>query len=166
MAGDGDPLTGVRFGVLTCSTTRRAADDVSGAALEDGIQAAGGRAVLRAVVADDRQKISDILQSWSDGGTVDVVLTTGGTGLGPRDVTPEATRDVAEREVPGLAELLRLRGLEKTPYAALSRGAAVTRGKTLIVNLPGSPAGAREGLAVLLPLLRHAAAIMAGGGHD
>jgi len=165
MAGGGDALTGLRFGVLTCSTTRTVADDLSGDALEQGIQAAGGRVVARSLVADDQQQISDILQGWADAATVDVLLTTGGTGLGPHDVTPEATRAVAAREVPGLAELLRLRGLEKTPHAALSRGVAVTCGKTLIINLPGSPAGAREGLAVLLPLLAHAAAIMAGGGH-
>lgn len=165
MAGAGGALTGMRFGVLTCSTTRTLADDGSGDALVRGIAAAGGEVAHRAVAPDDRARIASTLREWADSGTCDVILTTGGTGLGPYDVTPEATRDIAERDVPGLAELLRARGLQATLYAALSRGAAVLRGRTLVVNLPGSPGGAAEGLAVLLPLLGHAVAIARGGGH-
>jgi len=165
MAGGGDALKGLRFGVLTASTTRTRAEDVSGDALEQGVASVGGVVVARSLVADDRGRIADVLRSWADAGTMDAILTTGGTGLGPRDVTPEATRDVAERDVPGVAEFLRLRGSDRTPFAALSRGVAVTRGRTLIVNLPGSPSGARDGLAALLPVLAHAAAMMGGAGH-
>ncbi len=165
MAGVEDALTGLRFGVLTCSSTRTPADDLSGDALEAGVRAAAGQVVVRSLVGDDRRRIADLLQSWVASGSVDVILTTGGTGLGPDDVTPEATLDVGERDVPGVAELLRLRGLEKTAFAALSRGRAAIRGTTLIVNLPGSPAGARDGLSALLPVLPHAIAMLCGAGH-
>ncbi len=158
-------MSGLRFGVLTCSTTRAASEDASGDALGRGLEDAGGMVAARAILPDDRRRIAALLTDWCDRGGLDVILTTGGTGLGPHDVTPEATDEVAERVVPGLAELLRMRGLERTPFAALSRGTAVLRGRTLIVNLPGSPAGARDGLAILLPLLAHAAAVVAGAGH-
>lgn len=161
----GGTLKGLRFGVLTCSTTRTPADDASGDALASGIVAAEGAVVRRALTPDDRARIAALLREWADCGDVDVILTTGGTGLGPYDLTPEATRDVGERDVPGLAELLRLRGLERTPAAALSRGVAALRGRTLIVNLPGSPRGARDGLEILQPLLGHAVAVMGGAGH-
>ena len=116
----------------------------------------------REIVPDDRASIARYLSEWCDQGLADVILTTGGTGLTPRDVTPEATRDVAERDVPALPIALALSGLEKTPYAALTRGVAVTRKNTLIVNLPGSPKAVEEGLAVIMPLVQHIAELLAG----
>lgn len=103
-----------------------------------------------------------MLRLWTDREGLDLILTNGGTGLAPRDKTPEATREVLEKEVPGLAELMRLKGLEKTPMAALSRGLAGVRGKSLILNLPGSPKGARESLEAVLAVLPHALSLITG----
>ena len=134
--------------------------DEAGPLVERMLTDAGAVVVARACVPDERADIESSLCDWSDGGGIDCILTTGGTGLGPRDVTPEATRAVIEREAPGIAEATRAAGLRATPFAALSRQVAGTRGTTLIVNLPGSPKAAAECLAGILEILPHAVEMM------
>ena len=116
----------------------------------------GYNQVRRDIVPDERELVSGMLREWCDDGQVDVVLTTGGTGLGPRDVTPEATRDVLDLEAPGIAEAMRIETLKNTPFAMLSRSVSGVRCGCLIINLPGSPTGARECLEVALPAIPHA----------
>jgi molybdopterin adenylyltransferase len=144
-----------------CSRGER--EDASGAALFE-LLAAVADVRERRVIPDDRPTIEATLRALADDG-VDLLLTTGGTGLGPRDVTPEATLAVVDRLVPGLAEAMRQESLKATPHAMLSRGVAGVRGHTLIVNMPGSPRAVRECFAVIAPVLPHAVHIMAGGGH-
>lgn len=135
-------------------------EDTSGDALEQLLRDDGFE-VVRRVVEDDAGVISRSLTELADAGTL-LILTTGGTGFAPRDVTPEATRAVVEREAPGLAEAIRADALARTPHALLSRGMAGLRGPTLIVNLPGSPGGCRDGFAVLRPALRHGIELASG----
>ena len=153
-----------RVSVLTCSDKGAAGErtDESGDTIVRRVLEAGHTVMRRDVVADDRELIAEHLRVWADDGLCDIILTTGGTGLTPRDVTPEATRDIAERDMPGIAVALIANGLRYTPYAALTRGVAVTRAKTLIVNLPGSPKAVAQGMDVLLPLLSHVAELLEG----
>ncbi len=152
----------MRFGILTISdrSYRGERDDLSGPALARALLDAGVPDPVAALVPDERDQIAAQLIDWSDRLQLDVVLTTGGTGFAPRDVTPEATLQVADRLAPGLAEAIRAESLKVTPHAMLSRGIAAIRGQTLIVNLPGSPRGAVESLAVILPVLPHAVELL------
>lgn len=153
-----------RIAILTASDKGAAGEreDVSGQTIARMLIEAGHEVVRHDIVADDRALIAEHLRVWADAEICDVILTTGGTGLTPRDQTPEATRDIAERDVPGIPIALIENGLRHTPYAALTRGVAVTRGRTLIVNLPGSPKAAGQGMDVLLPLLGHVAELLDG----
>jgi len=148
----------LRFGILTLSDRSAKGEraDVSGPALADLIRAQGWSVLKQAILPDDESAIRAALTEWADSGTVDVILTTGGTGFAPRDVTPQATRAIIQRETPGLAEAMRADSLKKTPHAMLSRAVTGIRGRTLIINLPGSPKGAVENLQTILPVLPHA----------
>ncbi|MFH1523685.1 MAG: MogA/MoaB family molybdenum cofactor biosynthesis protein [Chloroflexota bacterium] len=152
----------IRFGILTVSdrSARGERPDLSGPALVEFVTAAGWTVVRTAIVADDLTALQETLIAWADGDQLDLILTTGGTGFAPRDVTPEATRTVIEREAPGLAEAMRAESLKVTPHAMLSRAVAGIRGKTLIINLPGSPKAAVENLQVVVPVLAHAVELL------
>ncbi len=154
----------VTLGILTVSTSGAAGarEDTSGDVIATLATAAplAATVVERRIVADDRAAIEAILRAWADDLRLHLILTTGGTGLSPTDVTPEATLAVGERLAPGLAEAMRAESLRQTPFAMLTRAVAGVRGATLIVNLPGSPKGARECLSVILPALPHAIDIL------
>src|SRR5512142_1568296 len=149
---------GPRFGVLTVSdrSSRGERPDSSGPALVERIQAQGWQVARQDIVPDDIDILRQTLTTWVDGRTLDIILTTGGTGFAPRDVTPEATRAVIDREAPGLAEAMRAASAAKSKHAMLSRAIAGLRKRTLIINLPGSPKGALENLQTVLPVLEHA----------
>lgn len=151
-------MSTIRFGILTVSdrSSQGIRPDASGPALKDAISRQGWVVERTLIVPDELGVIRSTLETWSDAGDLDVILTTGGTGFSPRDVTPEATLEAIDRLTPGLAEAMRSTSLQVTPHAMLSRATAGIRGRTLIVNLPGSPRGAQENLQVILPVLQHA----------
>lgn len=148
----------VQFGLLTVSdrSSRGERDDLAGPALKARLETSGHQVALIAIVPDEIPEISSLLMQWCDNEPVDIILTTGGTGFTPRDVTPEATQAVIEKSTPGIAEAARAFSLKITPHAMLSRNAAGIRGNTLIINLPGNPKAAVEILDYLLPVLPHA----------
>jgi molybdopterin adenylyltransferase len=154
----------MRIGILTVSDlgVMGQRPDTSGDAIQDWVVGRGYDVVVRSVVSDDTGEIAAKLTRWADSGEVDLILTTGGTGLTARDVTPEATIAALERSAPGIAEALRAGAGPGFPRAWLSRGVAGTRGKTLIVNLPGSTGGVRDGLAVLAGFIDHAVELVSG----
>src|SRR5882672_10784813 len=152
----------IRFGILTLSdrSSRGERPDSSGPALARLIEAENWSVAKQALLPDNESAIRAILSEWADSGELDIILTTGGTGFSPRDVTPEVTRAVIEREAPGLAEAMRAASLKITPHAMLSRIVTGIRKRTLIINLPGSPKGAVENLQVVLPVLSHAVQLL------
>ena len=154
----------INVAILTISdaASRGEREDLSGANIERMTKDAGCVILERAVVPDERVLIARCLTEWADSGAIDLIVTTGGTGLAPRDVTPEATRDVIEREAQGLAEWMRMESVKLNRHAVLSRAVVGIRGKTLIVNLPGSPKGVVEMLELFLPLLPHTIDIVKG----
>jgi molybdenum cofactor synthesis domain-containing protein len=154
----------IRAAIVTVSDSVVAGtrEDRSGPALRDRVHALGWMVSAMELVADESGEIAGILGRLADSGEVAVILTTGGTGVAPRDVTPEATRGVIEREIPGLGELMRAEGLKLTPTAVLSRGLAGIRGRTLIVNLPGSPKGAVESFDAIAKLVPHILDLLEG----
>jgi molybdopterin adenylyltransferase len=152
----------MRVAILTISDriTAGEREDLSGPRLSEQIRAQGWSVVRTDIIPDNQARIEIWLIEACESGEIDLLLTTGGTGFSPRDLTPEATLAVIEREAPGLAEAMRYISLGETPHAMLSRGIAGIRGRTLIVNLPGSPRGASENLAVILPVLEHAISLL------
>jgi molybdenum cofactor synthesis domain-containing protein len=154
----------LRTAILTISDagSRGERADTSGDAVREMVVGVGGEVVRYEIVPDERERITGVLRAWCDAGDLDVIITTGGTGLAARDVTPEAVMDVAERVVPGMAEAMRAEGLRHTPKAMLSRSVVVVRAQTLIITLPGSEKGVRESLGVVLDVLPHAAELLRG----
>ena len=158
----------MRIAILTISSAgaRGEREDTSGEAISAWAKRGKHQVIAHTLVPDDVNAIVRQLLAWCDGDRADLVLTTGGTGLSPTDVTPEATRATLEREAPGIAEWLRMRAAPKFPRAVLSRGLAGARGRTLIVNLPGSPSGVKDSLAALDPIVEHAVAVLRGEVRD
>ncbi len=161
------PPEKVAAGVLVLSdrVSRGESQDRSGNAIRERLMSLGVNVAQFTVIPDDRVRIAEELRRWADDLSLDIVITTGGTGIGPRDVTPEATAGVIERELPGVTEALRAHGQERNRYSMLSRGIAGLRGRTIIVNLPGSTGGVNESLDVLFPWILHALEVLRGASH-
>lgn len=155
----------MKISIVTCSDTRDIATDDAGAALEGLIEGAGHSVASHVVVPDDRGRIAAAIVAACDEAAADMVLTCGGTGLSPRDVTPEATRDACDRDVPGIAEAIRAYSMTKTRRAMLSRGVCMQRGRALVINFPGSTKAARESWEAVSDQLNHAKKMAAGEGH-
>lgn len=157
----------IRVAILTVSDscTQGKREDISGQTIKDMLPEDSFEVCEKKIVADEHEKIVNELKHFSDKADIDVVFTTGGTGLGPRDVTPEATASVCERIIPGFGEMMRAEGLKKTKNAILSRGIAGICNRTIVINLPGSPRGVKESLEIILNVLPHAVDMMHGGGH-
>jgi molybdenum cofactor synthesis domain-containing protein len=149
---------GFRAVIITVSDrgSRGEREDGSGPVIAGMLREMGMDIIGQQIIPDEKEMIRQVLQEWSDGGDANLILTTGGTGVSPRDVTPDATREIIDREIPGMAEAMRRQSAAVTPHAMISRALAGIRGRTLIINLPGSPKAARENLSVLLPALPHA----------
>ena len=155
----------MKFSIITCSDTRSEAEDTAGAALKELIAGQGWEVASYNLVKDVVSDIEDAIVDAVDNMVSDIVLTCGGTGLSLRDVTPEATKAVCERDVPGIAEAMRATSLKVTPNAMLSRAVAMQRGKTVVINFPGSEKAARENWEAVVPALAHAVKMANGGGH-
>ena len=155
----------ITFAIITCSDTRSMKEDTAGAALEQLIAENGWTCLDHVVVRDERPLIGDAIVRACDELNADIVLTCGGSGLSLRDVTPDATQDVCERNVPGIAEAMRAHSLAITPYAMLSRALCMQRGRHIVINLPGSEKAARENWDGVVAALPHAVKMMGGGGH-
>jgi len=154
----------LNLGILTISDKgwQGQRDDKSGKIIRDYLSSLDYRVVKYEVVPDEVDAIANKLAKWADGGNMDIILTTGGTGLGPRDVTPEATLSIVDKVVPGLTEVMRSKTVDITPFAMLSRAVAGIRRKCLVINLPGSPKAVRECLEIVLPAIPHAVEILSG----
>ncbi|HHV79440.1 MAG TPA: MogA/MoaB family molybdenum cofactor biosynthesis protein [Firmicutes bacterium] len=157
-------MKGLRVCILTASDSgaRGEREDLSGSKIREIVEAAGATVIHHVIVCDDTELIARELRDMADNRGADLIFTTGGTGLGPRDNTPEATYQVIEKEVPGIAEAMRWHSLRYTPRAMLSRATAGVRGKSLIVNMPGSPKAVEECLQLIMPALPHAVAVLRG----
>lgn len=158
-------MADLKFAIVTCSDTRSIEQDTAGAALESLIAENGWTCASRVIVKDERADIAEAIVKACDSVDADIVLTCGGSGLSLRDVTPEATQDVCDRNVPGIAEAMRAHSLAITPFAMLSRALCMQRGRHIVINLPGSEKAARENWDGIVGALPHAAKMMAGEGH-